>query len=410
MTGTLRKNLPAPRFDRHEFAGALGDLGTDLPLIILLILTCRLDVRSVLVLFGVCEVLTGLAYRLPIPVQPLKAMATITIAASGRISPEVFAAGGVAVGAIMLVLSLSGGLETIARVVPRLVVRGLQFGLGIKLAMLAFERAVPKVAWEIGWQSYALGAASFAIIIMLRGNKRHPAALWVVGLGILYALIVKGGYTGLRPDLSFNWPAPKMPGGAAFLDGLLLLAVPQLPLSVANAVIATRQTAADLFPGVDVPARKLGLTYSLANLTVPFFGGIPICHGSGGLAGHYAFGARTGGSAIIYGMGYLVCGLVFGSNFLGLLRAFPVAVLGVLLLFEGVQLMLLSRDAAEGREGFFLVLVTALLAAGLPYGFAIALVVGMVMHAILRRRAAAAGQHEPQLLAGTAKGKEQDKQ
>jgi len=397
VTGTLKKNLPRIRFDRHEFAGALGDLGTDLPLIVLLILTCGLDVRSVLVLFGVCQVLTGLAYRLPIPVQPLKAMAAIVIA--DGLSSDVLTGGGLAVGAIMFVLSLSGGLGLIARVVPRLVVRGLQFGLGIKLAMLALQKYLP----EQGWEGYALGAAAFGIVILLRGNKRYPAALWVVAMGALYAVIVKDGYVGFRPDLKLSWPAPRIPGPEALLNGLFLLAIPQLPLSIANAVIATRQTADDLFPGSDVTARKLGLTYSLANLTVPFLGGIPVCHGSGGLAGHYAFGARTGGSVIIYGAGYLLCGLVFGGNFMGFVSVFPKAVLGVLLMFEGVQLMRLSRDSAGGEEGFFLMLVTALIAAGLPYGFAVALVVGTVLHVVLRARALANGQHEPHLTHKPAK-------
>ena len=337
MTGTLRKNLPRIRFDRHEFAGALGDLGTDLPLVVLLIITCGLDVRSVLVLFGVCQVLTGLAYRLPIPVQPLKAMAAIAIAE--RLSPDVLAGGGLAVGAIMLVLSLSGGLELIARVVPRLVVRGLQFGLGIKLAMLALQRYLP----EQGWEGYALGAAAFGIVILLRGNKRHPAALWVVAMGVIYAVVAKGGIAGFRPDLNFSWPAPRIPGAEAILNGLLLLAIPQLPLSIANAVIATRQTASDLFPGSDVSARKLGFT-------------------------------------------------------------FPRSVLGVLLLFEGIQLMRLSRDSAGGEEGFFLVLVTALIAAGLPYGFAVAMVVGTLLHVVLRARTLANGQDEPQLTHRPAKG------
>jgi hypothetical protein len=394
MNGTLRKSLPRLRFDRHEFAGALGDLGTDLPLIVLLILTCGLDVRSVLVLFGICQVLAGLAYRLPIPVQPLKLVATIAIAE--HLAPDVIAAGGLAIGAIMLVLSLSGGLELIARAVPRLVVRGLQFGLGIKLAMLALQEYLQ----ADGMEGYALGAAAFVTVLLLRGSKRHPAALWVVAIGALYAIVFHGGLAGFRPDLSLPLATLKVPGGEALLNGLLLLAIPQLPLSVANAVIATRQTAGDLFPGVSVSARKLGLTYSLANLIVPFFGGVPVCHGSGGLAGHYAFGARTGGSVIIYGTGYLLCGLVFGGNFMGFLSVFPKAVLGVLLLFEGVQLMLLSRDSAEGSEGFFLVLVTAAIAAALPYGFAVATVVGVVMHALFRSRALAAGRHEPQLIHG----------
>ena len=73
-----------------------------------------------------------------------------------------------------------------------------------------------------------------------------------------------------------------------------------------NSILATRQIASDLFPARQITIRKLGLTYAAMNLLNPWFGGVPTCHGSGGMAGHYTFGARTGGSVIIYGLFYLV--------------------------------------------------------------------------------------------------------
>ena len=95
----------------------------------------------------------------------------------------------------------------------------------------------------------------------------------------------------------------------------MLLAIPQIPLSLGNSILATRQIAEDLFPEKHIGVRKLSLTYAVMNLVNPWFGGVPTCHGSGGLAGHYTFGARTGGSLIIYGSLFLILGLFFATGF-----------------------------------------------------------------------------------------------
>jgi len=168
------------------------------------------------------------------------------------------------------------------------------------------------------------------------------------------------------------------------LTGFLVLAIPQIPLSLGNSVLATRQIAEDLFPERHIGVRKLSLTYAAMNLVNPWLGGVPTCHGSGGLAGHYAFGARTGGSLIIYGSIFLVVGLFFAAGFQQVVQVFPLPILGVLLLFEGLALMQLIRGEASSRGEFFVVLIVGLLANGLPYGYAIALVVGTVLYYLRR--------------------------
>ena len=123
------------RFDRNELAGAFGDIGTDLPLIIGMILIAGLDAASVLIMYGAMQVMTGFLYRLPMPVQPLKAVAITVIAmkGAGKITPNILYGGGLAIGATMLVLTLTGLMDWIGRVVPNIVVRGIQFGLGLQL-------------------------------------------------------------------------------------------------------------------------------------------------------------------------------------------------------------------------------------------------------------------------------------
>jgi hypothetical protein len=161
--------------------------------------------------------------------------------------------------------------------------------------------------------------------------------------------------------------------------GALVLAVPQLPLSVANSVLATQQLVTDLFPERKVTARQIGLTYSFMNLVVPWFGGVPVCHGSGGLAGHYVFGGRTGGSVVLYGFMFVVAGVFWGAGFEHLAKAFPLPVLGVLLLFESLALMARLGDLIGSPGALVTVLLVAVTCALLPYGYVVGMIVGTVL-------------------------------
>jgi xanthine/uracil/vitamin C permease (AzgA family) len=259
---------PRLRFDRHELAGAFGDIGTDLPLLIALIVTCDLDAASVCILFGLAQVATGLVYGIPMPVQPLKAMATIMLAE--RLSGGVLAGGGLVIGVGMLLLALSGLLDWLARVVPKEVVRGMQLGLGITLATLALKEYV---AAE-GAAGHALAVLCVLALLVFRRQRRVPAPLIVIGLGFVYAAAMKLDAAALAGSVGLRLPAFHAPTSAELLQGALLLALPQLPLSLGNSVIATSQATRDLFPERAVGVRKIGLTYGLMNVLVPWFGGV----------------------------------------------------------------------------------------------------------------------------------------
>lgn len=360
------------KFDRNEFAGAFGDVGTDVPLLIGMALAAGLDGTSVLVMFGFMQIVTGLAYRMPMPVQPLKAMAAIVIAQ--QVSAATLYGAGLAIGVVMLLLAVTGLLDWLARMVPRCVVRGIQFGLGLQLASVALGRFVQ----GDGVPGYALAAGAFIITVLLLGNRRLPAALPVVILGLIYAVTFNwdGGFA---RSFAFHLPSLHVPRPADIFTGFLVLALPQIPLSLGNSVLATRQLAEDLFPDRRFTIRKIGLTYGLMNLVNPWFGGVPTCHGSGGMAGHFAFGGRTGGSVIIYGLLFVSLGLFFGGGFDHVAKAFPLPMLGVILLFEALTLIWLVRDTAHSRTEFPIAALVGLLAVGLPYGYVIGLVVGTVL-------------------------------
>ncbi|NWF82358.1 MAG: transporter [Bryobacteraceae bacterium] len=367
------------RFNRQEWSGAFGDLGTDLPLIVGMVLAARLDAASVLTVFGLMQIATAFCYRMPMPVQPLKAMAALVIAQ--KLPANVLYGGGLAIGVSMLLLSASGLLEWINRVVPKPVVRGIQCGLGLQLAGIALRDFVPSDG-RAGWW---LAAAGFVVTLLLIGRRRVPAAVILVAFGVAYAFAFKLSGSALLGSVGFHLPVWHQPNLPDVWTGFLLLALPQIPLSVTNSVLATRQLTEDLFPEKRITARRIGWTYSLMNLVNPFLGGIPTCHGSGGMAGHYAFGGRTGGSVIIYGTMYVLLGLFFGPGFQTVIQVFPLPVLGVLLLFEAITLLALLRDLAGSGSDFLLALVVGVVASSVPYGYMVGLAAGLLVYHFTRR-------------------------
>lgn len=366
------------RFDRNELSGAFGDLGTDLPLLVGMVLAAGLDAPSVLVMFGLMQVATGVAYRMPMPVQPLKAVAALVI--TQQVPAGTLYGGGLAIGATMLVLAATGLLGWLARVVPRAVVRGLQFGLGLQLSLLALRDMVPSG----GVAGYVLAAAAFALVLLLLGNRRWPPAIFVVLLGVAWALWFAVRPAELVAGIGFTLPAPRTVTWADITAGFVILALPQVPLSLGNSVLATRQLAADLFPDrPPLAVRRIGLTYAAMNLVAPWLGGVPTCHGSGGMAGHWAMGGRTGGSVVLYGVFWLVLGLFFGGAFATVVQVFPRPVLGVLLVVEALTLLLLARDLAAPEFG--LAVLVGLVAATLPNGYLVAMLLGVALHPLVKR-------------------------
>ena len=285
-------------------------------------------------------------------------------------------------GVVMLVLARSGALSWIARTVPKPVVRGIQVGLGIQLGMLALTRFIP----ADGTRGWLLAAVSLVIILWLRESHRVPAALAVLALGLVVAALTWPAGAplpmGFRlPTLPARWPT-----SAEFAQASLLLALPQLALSLGNSVLATKQVVADLFPDREpLTVKRIGTTYAIMNLVAAPLGGIPVCHGSGGIAGHYAFGARTGASGVIYGAFLVISGFLLVGDPAAFQRLFPGPILGSLLLVEAVTVLLLVRDLRETPGWLAFAVACGLAAAFLPYGYAVALVGGTLLSIALQR-------------------------
>ncbi len=377
--GYLRARI---RFDRNEFSGAFGDIGTDFPLVVGMILAAGLDPASVLIMFGAMQILTGLVYGIPMPAQPLKAVAVIVI--TQKIGGNVLYGGGLAIGIAMLLLVATGLIDAVARAIPKSVVRGMQFGLGVQLATLSLRDYLPAE----GAGGYVLAAAAFVVVLLLLGNRRYPPAPFVIALGVAYAVVFRLDFGVLGHGLGLSLPRPHWPALRDVAAGFLLLALPQIPLSLGNSILATRQIVEDLFPKRPVAVRKIGLTYALMNLINPLLSGVPTCHGSGGVAGHYAFGARTGGSVVLYGALYLLLGVFLSAGFGQVLLLFPKPVLGVILFFEGLALIRLVRDMAPSRSDFTVVVLVGLIAAALPYGYLVGMIVGTLVAYVMGKKLA----------------------
>jgi hypothetical protein len=360
------------KFNRNEFSGAFGDIGTDLPLIIGMLLATNLQISNTLIVYGILQIMTSLIYGIPMPVQPLKAVALIVI--TQNVSAEIIWGGGFAIGIIMLILTVSGLIVWLNKVIPKTVIRGIQLGLGLQLCLLAVKDYIPADKTT----GYIFALIAFIIGLVLIGNRKYPPAIFILALGIIYMFLF---YFPILTNLTFSVPKLIIPhlSYQNILSGLVLLAIPQIPLSLGNSIFATNQIATDLFPEKKITVKKIGFTYSLMNLISPLLGGIPVCHGSGGIAGHYTFGGRTGGSTLIYGLFYLILGILFSGNSAGTLMIFPKPILGVILLFEGIALILLVKDIIIDRNMFLIAVIVAICAVGLPNGYLIGMITGTII-------------------------------
>jgi MFS superfamily sulfate permease-like transporter len=377
MLSRLRANLAKARFNRHEAAGALGDLGLFLPLLTAMAAQNGLDFAAALFFAGLFNVLTGCIYAIPMAVQPMKAIAAVALA-QGLSAREIVAAG-MAVSALVLLLGLTGGIDLLLRWIPRPVIRGLQLAVGLTLVMKGLEMVHKTGQWG-SWNGYMIALAAALLILLLQARK-FPAALLLFAAGIAIALLASPApAAALR--LGFTLPHFDLPRAADFMRAVPRAALPQLPLTLLNSVIAVAALAADLFPREKTTVRSIATSVGLMNLVGGLFGAMPMCHGAGGLAGQYRFGARSNGSILMLGAAKLLAAVLLGASLMALCAAFPVALLGVMLLFSGLELALVARDQTA-RDAAFIMLATAGVSLGLN-NIALGTLCGLAVSALMR--------------------------
>jgi hypothetical protein len=364
-TNTQSMDPPVPlSFSLSELAGSLGDFGTIIPLILAVALVSDVNPRYILLFFGIWFILTGLYYRLPIPLEPMKAIAVVVIAAGavGGISAGEIAASGLMLGVIFLVLGYGRFFEIIGRWVPQSVVRGIQLGL----ALLLFKSSAGFVIKDPLF--FGIGIAIIVGFLILVRYRSFPdlSSICVIAAGFIGGILISG----IPPVSLIPFPQLVIPLPADVPSALSTLVLPQVVLTIANAILATSLLTKDLF-GKDVPPKKFSATIGLMNLTSVPFGGFPMCHGAGGLAGQYRYGARTGGANVYAGLIFIVLALFFTSP--QVLSIIAVGVLGALLIFVGLEM---GRHSLK-TDSLFVTVIIGLLA--LVSSMTIAFIAGMVI-------------------------------
>ena len=367
----IRDNLRGARLDRHEIAGSLGDLGTFLPLLVGMAAENGLDFAASLFFAGVFNIVTGLSFAIPMAVQPMKAIAAIALT-QGMSASQIVAAGA-GVSLVVLGLGVTGLIDWLNRMIPKPVVRGLQLALGLSLLMKGLQMVTHTNVW-LGPDGYVTGALAAVVALVLFSSHVMPSALALFALGILLTFWKQPA---IVHTLGWHLALPSWspPGWADFVSAFPKAALPQIPLTTLNSVIAVCALSADLFPDRKAEPRAVSISVGLMNLIAAWFGGMPMCHGAGGLAGQYRFGARTNGSILFLGGAKMLIALAFGASLMQFCQVFPASVLGVMLVFSGIELALVTRDQCQRADAFVMLLTagTCLGLANIALGFGLGL-------------------------------------
>ncbi|KAK4277112.1 hypothetical protein QN277_015161 [Acacia crassicarpa] len=413
-----------------ELNGAMGDLGTFIPIILALTLARDLNLGTTLIFVGIYNFITGAIYGVPMPVQPMKSIAAEALSDTNFGVPEIMAAG-ILTGGILLVLGVTGLMQLAYRLIPLSVVRGIQLAQGLSFALTAVKyvkqkqnlpksKALGDRPW-FGLDGLVLAIVCLCFIVIVNGageNLRRgcgaaregsdqrdedgdvegrksktarvrkiifslPSAFIIFVLGVVLAFI-------RRPkvvhEIKFGPSSMEVVkiSRHQWKRGFIKGTIPQLPLSILNSVIAVVKLSSDLFPGKEFTATSLSVTVGLMNLVGTWFGAMPCCHGAGGLAGQYKFGGRSGACVALLGVAKFVLGLVLGSSLAHILNQFPVGLLGVLLLFAGIELAMAARDMNTLEDAFVTLMVTAISLVG--SSAALGFLCGMIIFVILSLR------------------------
>jgi len=387
------------RFDRLELAGSLGDLGTLLPLAIGLIVINGLSPTGLFLAVGGFYIFSGMYFGVTVPVQPMKVVGAYAIATS--MNPSQITGSGLLLGVVLLIIGITGAVTVMGKYTPKPVIRGVQvstgtllmvqgvhFILGTSTLQKMQQAAEPFLSVQsIGIVPIGLviGIAGGLLTLLLVENKRFPAGLVVVlgGLGLGLFLGLPKGLQHLAAGihlpqfLPFGWPS-----AADLTFAVFALVLPQIPMSLGNAIIAYADLSREYF-GNDsrrISYRATCISMALANLFSFFVGGMPLCHGAGGLAAHYRFGARTAGSNLMIGIIFVLLALLLGEGSLAVIHLLPLSILGILLLFAGAQLAMTIADLTERKDLFVCLTILGItLASNLAAGFIAGLAVAYLL-------------------------------
>lgn len=366
------KNL----YNKMEWAGAFGDIGTLIPFVVAYITIVKVDPLGLLFMFGISLLVAGFYYRTPIPIQPMKAIGAAAIA--GGISPAALYGSGLTTGLFWLLAGATGALRPIAKLATKPVVRGIMLGLGLTFMIDGINRMRT---------APILAGIALVVTYFLITNPKIPAMFMLLIIGVVSAVIMDPNLISELSKIHIGFRLPvfslNMITWNDIVMGTILFTIPQIPLTLGNAVIAITAENNELFPDRKVTEKKIAISQGIMNLFSPFFGGVPMCHGAGGMAGHVRFGARTGGALVILGTLLIVIALLFSESVSIIFKIFPNAILGVILFFAGSELAIVVKDIGKEKPDVYVMLIVAAFA---MWNMGVAFLVGVILDNALRRK------------------------
>jgi len=358
-------------FSLRELAGSVGDFGTLIPFTVGYIVLCGFDPTGLLLGIGLTNIFLALVYRLPLPVQPKKVIGSIALAEKWPMNRVLGA--GFSVGLIWVVLAFSKRVSRLLDKIPVCVTRGIQLGLAFILALKGAEMIYQNILFAI-----PLMVAAF---LLLR-SRILPSSIFLVLFGFIYAL-VSGSLNLSEIVVGLSLPSFHIFTLDDMFYGFIYAGFGQLFLTLTNAVIATISLIRDLFPERnDITPRNLIANMAIMNIVTPFIGGAPLCHGSGGLAAQYLFGARSGGAILMEGLIEISLGLLFSKSLLAIFNSFPFFIIGVMLLLTSLELGRISFKI-EGKMEVLVTLFTALISTG--FNIAAGFIAGLLLYVGLKK-------------------------
>lgn len=387
------------RFTRLEVAGSLGDLGTLLPLAMGMILINGLSPSGIFLSAGLFYILSGIYFKVPTAVQPMKVISAYAVASA--LDTQQIMAATLIMALVLLVVGTSGAMTWLSKHTPKVVIRGVQLSTGILLMAQGIKFMLGTSALQVLKQmsepylalqsigplpiGILIGMLGVCLTLLLINNQKFPAGLAVIVFGVVAGALLGAHRELADVGISIGLPALLpfgLPQRVDMTFAFFALVLPQMPMTLGNAVLANADLSKTFFGGAAtrVNGKALCISMALANMGAFILGGMPMCHGAGGLAAHYRFGARTAGSNLIIGIFMVASVLLLGDQMVALFHLIPLAILGVLLVFAGSQLALTLVDLSTRSELFiaFSMLGTTL-ATNLALGFVVGMVLALAM-------------------------------
>ena len=354
-------------FSLTEFAGALGDFGPLNPFILGYVAILGLNPAGIFLAMGLTNIVLGLTYRLPLPVEAKKAIGTVAL--NERWNPSQVYISGLLTGVVWLLLSSSRLIKKLAELTPIVVTRGIQLGLMLILlrGSLIFMTSDPHLA-----------IISIAIIVLLIKNRFLPSAIAVFSLGLAIVFLSNPH---LNVKVGFYLPPIIVPSIQDITLSLLTIVFAQIVLTFSNAVLATCLAVNERFPNQKIKEASLAMNMGLMNTFFPFIGGIPLCHGAGGFASQYFFGARTGGAMIMEGICEIILALFLADSITAVFASFPSSIIGAMLLFTSLELG--KFVVKVGKMDFIIILTIGVIS--FLVNLAVGFLLGLALYYVVKR-------------------------